>query len=92
MRSLDKDYMRKWMKYCALILAVLMLRVWENVQAQRLKRQVGTMRSEVDRLTYQNGLLQKQIHQSLAPSRLDAAAKERSMGPLPPERRVGIRL
>ncbi len=88
----DRENMKKWVQLCVLVLAVLMLRVWEHVQAQRLGRHLSSMRAEVDRLTYQNGLRQTQIHQAVSPSRLDAVAKERSMGPLPATRRIGIQL
>jgi hypothetical protein len=82
--------LRKWLKIAGLVLAVLMLRVWENVQAQRLGRKVALIRQEVDRLTYENGRLQTQIHHAIAPTRLETLAKERAMGPLAPERRIGI--
>jgi hypothetical protein len=86
----DIQSVRKWIKIFGLILTVLMLRVWENVQAQRLEHSLTAMRLEADRLTYENGLLQMQIHQFVAPSHLEVLAKELSMIPLDPSRRVGI--
>lgn len=82
--------MRKWFKICAIILAVLMVRVWEHVQAQRLGRQVLALRQEADKLTYENGKLQMQIHQYLSPSHLESLAKDKSMAPLKPAQRIGI--
>ena len=82
---------RKWAKICALTLFVLMFRVWENVQSQNLERKLKGMRTEADRLTYENGRLQMQIHQYEAPSNLEALAKKNySMIPLEPSHRVGI--
>ena len=49
------------------------------------------MRLEADRLTYENGRLQMQIHQYEAPSNLEALAKKNfSMIPLDPSHRIGI--
>jgi cell division protein FtsL len=82
---------RQWSKICALTLFVLMFRVWENVQSQRLERQLKNLRTEADRLTYENGRLQMQIHQYEAPSNLEALAKKNfSMIPLESSHRVGI--
>ena len=87
----DPVTFRKWIKICSAIMVVLMLRVWENVQSQRLERQLKTLRTEADRLTYENGRLQTQIHQYEAPSHLEALAKnEYAMAPLDPSHRVGI--
>jgi cell division protein FtsL len=86
----DIQSIRKWAKVCGVILAVLMLRVWVNVQAERLERGLAAERLEADRLTYENGHLQMQIHQYEAPSSLEAIAKQQSMVPLDPSRRVGM--
>jgi cell division protein FtsL len=87
----DLETIRKWIKICSVILVILMLRVWVNVQAQRLERQLKVMRTEADRLTYENGRLQMQIYQYEAPSNLEAIAKNNySMVPLDPSHRVGI--
>ena len=86
----DMQNIRKWAKIFAVVLTVLMLRVWENVQAQRLERGLAMKRAETDRLTYENGRLQMQIHQYEAPSNLEAMAKPLSLAPLDPSRRVGM--
>ena len=87
----DADTVRRWVKICTVVMVVLMLRVWENVQVQRLERQLKGMRTEADRLTYENGRLQMQIHQYESPSNLEAMAKKNfSMIPLDPSHRVGI--
>jgi cell division protein FtsL len=87
----DAATIRKWVKICSAIMVVLMLRVWENVQAQRLERQLKTLRTEADRLTYENGRLQMHIHQYEAPSNLEALAKKNyAMIPLDPSHRIGI--
>ena len=86
----DIQSIRKWTQIFGLILAVLMLRVWENVQAQRLERHLTSMRLEADRLTYENGVLQMQIHQFTSASNLEVLAKKLNLVPLDPARRVGI--
>ncbi len=91
MKSLsDLQHMNKWIRICAIILAVLMVRVWEHVQAQRLGRRLAALRQETDKLTYENGRLQTQIHQFIAPSKLEAEAKERKMTPITPAQRIGV--
>ena len=72
----DTETIRRWAKGFVAILCVLMLRVWENVQSQRMERQLKILRTESDRLTYENGRLQMQIHQYEAPSHLEALAKK----------------
>ena len=68
-----------------------MIRVWETVQAQRLERQLKTLRQDTDRMTYENGRLQMQIHQYEAPSNLEMLAKKNlSMMPLDSSHRVGL--
>jgi len=86
----DPQTVRRWIKICAITMAVLMLRVWETVQSQRLERELKTMRLEADRLTYENGKLQLQIHQYEAPSNLEGLAKKIGMIPLDPSHRVGL--
>ena len=73
-----------------IILAVLMLRVWENVQSERLERGLIKKRLEADRLTYENGRLQMQIHLYESPSNLEVLAKQAAMVSLDPSRRVGL--
>ena len=87
----DSETVRRWVKICAAVLIVLMARVWENVQAQRLERRLRTMHLEADRLTYENGRLQVQVHQYVSLSNLEDMAKKKfSMGPLDPAHRIGI--
>ena len=88
----DLASIRNWAKVCGLILAVLMLRVWENVQAERLERGLSQKRLEADRLTYENGRLQMQIHLYENPSNLEALAKQEAMLPLDPSKRVGLQI
>ncbi len=84
---------RFWAKVIAGILFVLLVMVWEHVQAQRLGRQVIPMKQEADRLTYENARLQMQINQWVSPSHLDALAKkELKMGPLDNARVIGIEI
>lgn len=87
----DQEKFRRWAKIWGAVLCVLMVRVWENVQAHRLERQLKALHIEADRLTYENGRLQVQIHQYEAPSHLESLAKtEFSMIPLDPSHRVGL--
>src|ERR1700687_436945 len=67
----DIATIRKWVKICSAIMVVITLRVWENVQTQRFERQLKGLRAETDRLTYENGRLQLQVHQFEAPSNLE---------------------
>ena len=88
---LDSEKMRRWLKVSGLVLSVLMLRVWENVHARGLERRLAAMRLEADRLTYENGRLQMQIHQYVSPSHLEEMAKTKyAMGPLDPSHRIWI--
>ena len=86
----DIENLRRWAKICGVVLAVLMLRVWENVQAERLEHRLSALRQESDRLAYENGRLQMQIHQYESPRNLEATAKKLGLVPLDPKRRVGI--
>ena len=86
----DLQNLKKWAKICGVVLVVLMVRVWENVQAERLERRLAALRMESDRLAYENGRLQMQIHQYESPSNLETLAKALSFIPLDPGRRVGI--
>ena len=68
-----------------------MVRVWETVQSQRLEKRLKAFHQEADRLTYENGLLQMQIHQYAAPSHLEVLAKSNfSMIPLDASHRIGL--
>ena len=86
----DLQSLRRWAKICGVVLAVLMLRVWENVQAERLERSLARMRLEADRLTYENGRLQTQIQFYESPTHLEALSKPYAFVPLDPNKRVGM--
>ena len=87
----ESELLKKRLKMIGVVLCILMVRVWETVQGQRLERQLMVMRLEADRLTYENGRLQMQIHQYEAPSNLEMLAKKNlSMMPLDSSHRVGL--
>jgi hypothetical protein len=87
----DAETWKKRLKIFGAILCILMVRVWETVQSQRLERRVKTYHQEADRLTYENGRLQVQIHQYEAPSHLETMAKTTySMIPVDSLHRVGL--
>jgi len=87
----DAETWRRRLKIFGVILCILMVRVWETVQSQRLERRLKNFRQEADRLTYDNGRLQMQIHQYVASSHLEEMAKkDYSMIPLDPSHRVGL--
>jgi cell division protein FtsL len=87
----DIETLRRRLKIFGAVLCILMVRVWETVQAQRLERQIKVLRLETDRLTYENGRLQMQIHQYEAPSNLEALAKKDfAMIPLDASHRIGL--
>ena len=92
MRNLpDRQVIRKRIKIFSAVICVLMGRVWETVQSQRLERRLKVSRLEADRLTYENGRLQVLIHQYEAPSHLEMLAKkDYSMVPLEASHRIGI--
>jgi hypothetical protein len=87
----ETEVLRRRLKIFGVILAVLMVRVWETVQSQRLERQISGLRLESDRLTYENGRLQMMIHQYEAPSHLEVVARgELNMIPLDASHRIGL--
>ena len=87
----DRQVILKRIKIFGAVLCVLMCRVWETVQSQRLERRLKASRLEADRLTYENGRLQVMIHQFEAPSELESLARKQfSMIPLDASRRIGI--
>lgn len=86
-----RDFRRPWIKWCAAILGVLMLRVWTHVEAQRMEGELKQLRLEADRLTYENGRLQMQIHQWISPSHLDLLAKQQyGLGPIDVKHVIGL--
>ena len=82
---------RFWAKVLSAVVVILLVMVWEHVEAMRLERQIRPMRKEVDRLTYENARLQMQINQWMSPSHLEVVAKKQlSMGPIDPKHIIGI--
>lgn len=80
-----------WMKMISAICFILMLIVWEHVQALQLQREVKGIQKEADQLIYQNARLQSQINQWESPSHLDhMARKELGMMPLDTKHRIGV--
>jgi len=80
-----------WMKLGVAVFAVLILTVWEHVEAIRLEHQMVAMRKEADRLTYENGHMQNLIHQWTSPSHLDTVARQDyQMQPLDSTHVIGI--
>ncbi len=78
-------------KVGAAVFVALFVLVWENVEGLRLEKTVKGMRREVDLLTYENGLMQMQVHHWVSPSRLeDVARKEYGMLPLDAAHVIGI--
>lgn len=82
---------QRWMKILVGVFALLLVMVWEHVQATHLERELLPMRREADRLTYENARLQMQINQWVSPSHLESLAKkDYHMGPLDPSHRLGL--
>ncbi len=80
-----------WAKIMAATITVLLLIVFEHVEALRLDKQLKIMRKEADRLTYENASMQRQIHQWVSPSHLETVARrDLHMGPVEPTRVVGV--
>jgi hypothetical protein len=80
-----------WMKLMGGTFVVLLLTVWEHVEALREERQVKILRLEADRLTYENGRMQMQIHQWVSPGHLESVArKEFGMVPLDAAHVIGL--
>ena len=87
----SNEAVRFWVKIGSGIFVVLLLTVWEHVLALGMERRLAAMRKEADRLTYENGHLQNQIHQWTSPSRLDDMAhKQYGMMPLDSAHVIGI--
>ncbi len=81
------------LKILGITLVLLMFMVWQRVEARRLQRQVEALQKEEDKLVFMNARLQSQINQWVSPSHLELMArKELKMGPLDPQRRIGMEL
>jgi len=82
-----------WTKLVGGMFVVLMLMVWEHVEAMHLERVLKGMQKEEDQLIFQNARMQSQINQWISPSHLDSVArKEFGMLPLDPRHRYGVQL
>jgi len=91
MRAASRESLTPWVRLGVVLVFVLVGMVWQRVQARSLDREAKAIRLEVDRLRFQNGNLQSQIHQWTAPSRLEALAKEKyGLVPLTPTQRVTV--
>lgn len=89
-RSAGPEF-RFWVKLGAGIFAALLFMVWEHVEALRVDKNLKVMRREVDRLTYENGRMQMQIHQWESTSHLqDIARKDYGMVPVDPAHVIGV--
>lgn len=75
-RARTQENIRRAVQLIALAFIVMLLMVWEHVEAVRLKQKVGMMRREVDRLTYENGRMRMHVHQWESPSHLQAVARD----------------
>jgi cell division protein FtsL len=70
---------------------VFLFMVWEHVEAERCERQLKGMSQEADRLTYENGRMQAQVHQWISPSHLETLArKELKMAPVDAAHVIGM--
>ena len=90
-RGRDSAELRFWGKLFAAFFVVLMVTVWEHVSAIGVTRGLKNLHKEVDRLTYENGRMQMQIHQWESPSHLDVVArKDLNMVPLDAAHVIGL--
>jgi cell division protein FtsL len=90
-RRSDPAVLRFWVKLIGAFFVVLMLTVWEHVQAVNLEKDLRGLRRETDRLTYENGRMSMQIHQWESPSHLDIVArKELGMIPIDAQHVIGL--
>jgi hypothetical protein len=80
-----------WERVGIAFVLVLLGMIWQRVQARQLDREYNHLRLEVDRLRYENGKLATQINQKIAPTYLEAMAKERGLLPLMPAQRVQVK-
>ena len=82
---------RFWAKLGAGVFIALLAMVWEHVEALRVEKDLSVMRREADRLTYENGRMQMQIHQWVSTSHLqDMARKDYGMIPVDPAHVIGV--
>jgi len=50
--------------------------VWQRVKVRTLERESGHLHQDIDRLRYENGRLDMQIHQWISPTHLDMLARQ----------------
>ena len=74
-RSAGPEF-RFWAKLGAGVFIALLAMVWEHVEALRVEKDLSVMRREADRLTYENGRMQMQIHQWVSTSHLQEMARK----------------
>jgi len=74
-RRTDPAEIRFWSKIIGALFIVLLVTVWEHVQALNVERQIKMLRAETDRFAYENGRMDMQIHQWESPSHLDVVAR-----------------
>jgi cell division protein FtsL len=84
--------LRFWIKLSSGVFVALLIMVWQHVEAIRVEKELNGMRHEVDRLSYENGRMQMQIHQWESTSHLqEIARKDYNMGPLDPAHVIGMK-
>lgn len=82
---------RFWINLGIAFVVVLLFMVWEHVEANRLRSKNKDLRREADRLTYENGLMQTQIHRWTSPTHLDQIARQQHhMAPLDSKQVIGL--
>jgi len=78
-----------WAMIAGILVSVALIMVWERVKARSLERESQHLRQEIDRLRYQNGLLDTQILNWTAPSHLaELAHSTYHMAPAQPSQQV----
>ena len=93
MRRSSTTPFRSWIKALTGALTVLLVVVWEHVEAARLEKQLRGMRKERDQLIYEDARLQAQINQWMSPSNLDKIARTQlHMTPVDPRRVIGVEI
>ena len=66
----------KWKSFFVVLVLVALGMVWERVKARTFERESGHLRQEIDRLRYENGRLDVQLHQWISPTHLDSIARQ----------------